>query len=362
MNNTTSKTQPSISSRKDDHIDLCATDQVEYQHKTTLLEEVELLHDSLPEVDVEGIDLTLDTIADKRLAAPLLITGMTGGAERARDINRELARVAQELGLAMGLGSQRAMFKHPELLDTYQVRDVAPDILLFGNIGVVQAAEMSLQQAEDLVGHIGADALCIHLNPGQELIQPEGDRHFKGCVEALQRFAADLSVPIIAKETGCGLSWKTLDKIRQSGVEWVDVSGAGGTTWIGVEALRTPPEQRSLGQLLWDWGVPTAASIGWASSMDLKVIGSGGLRNGLDVARALAMGATMTGMALPWLKAVYHEGFDAALQYGHTLIAQLRAIMTLTGSQNLDDLRQAPKILGPRLQRWLDAPQQGTRT
>lgn len=355
MNNTSTSTTPSISSRKDDHIDLCATDEVEYQHKTTLLEEVELLHDSLPEVDVDAIDLSCDAFPGKTLAAPLLITGMTGGAERARDINRELARVAQELGLAMGLGSQRAMLKHPELLDTYQVRDVAPDILLFGNIGAVQAAEMSLQQAEDLVGQIGADALCIHLNPGQELIQPEGDRSFEGCIEALRRFSEELSIPIIAKETGCGLSWKTLDKIKQSGVQWVDVSGAGGTTWIGVEALRTPPEQRSLGQLLWDWGVPTAASIGWASSMDLRVIGSGGLRNGLDVARALAMGATMAGMALPWLKAIYHEGFDAALQYGHTLTYQLRAIMTLTGSKDLDALRQAPRIIGPRLQRWLDA-------
>lgn len=353
MNDTSSpKTTPSISSRKDDHIDLCATDQVEYQHKTTLLEEVELLHDSLPEVDVDGVDLGLDVLG-KHLMAPVLITGMTGGAERARDINRELARVAQELGLAMGLGSQRAMLKHPELLDTYQVRDVAPDILLFGNIGAVQAAEMSLQQAEDLVGNIGADALCIHLNPGQELIQPEGDRHFKGCLDALTRFAEELSVPIIAKETGCGMSRRTLDKIKGAGVAWIDVSGAGGTTWIGVEALRTPPEQRTLGELLWDWGVPTAASIAWGHERGLNVIGSGGLRNGLDVARALAMGATMTGMALPWLKAVYHEGPEAALAYGKTLSYQLRAIMTLTGSADLDALRQTPKILGPKLERWL---------
>jgi isopentenyl-diphosphate delta-isomerase len=216
----------------------------------------------LPEVDVNNIELGLDVLG-KHLKAPVLITGMTGGAERARDINRQLAAVAQELGLAMGLGSQRAMLRHDHLLDTYKVRDVAPDVLLFGNIGAVQAAEMTLQQAEDLVGAVGADALCIHLNPGQELIQPEGDRHFKGCLNALAKFAEELSVPIIAKETGCGLSRRTLDKIKGAGVAWVDVSGAGGTTWIGVEALRTPPEQRTLGELLWDWGIPTAASIAW---------------------------------------------------------------------------------------------------
>ncbi len=344
---------PSISTRKDAHIDLCATDEVEYQHKTTLLEEVELMHDSLPEVSVDDVDLSVSMMG-KTLKAPILITGMTGGAERAREINRQLASVAQELGLAMGLGSQRAMLKHPDLLDTYEVREVAPDILLFGNIGAVQAAEMSIQQAEDLVGKVGADALCIHLNPGQELIQPEGDRDFRGCVDALQRFAEELSIPVIAKETGCGMSLKTLRKIKQANVPWVDVSGAGGTTWIGVEALRTPPEQRSLGELLWDWGVPTAASIAWASSLNLSVIGSGGLRNGLDVARALALGANLAGMALPWLKAVYHHGPEEALAYGNKLQHQLRAIMTLTGSANIAELRETPKMVGPRLERWLN--------
>lgn len=345
-------TTPSISSRKDDHIDLCATDKVESRKKTTLLEEVELLHDSLPEVSMQGITLERELFG-KRLSAPLLITGMTGGAPRAREINRELARVAQRLGLAFGVGSQRAMFKHPELLETYAVRDVAPDILLFGNIGAVQAAQMSTEQARELVGAIDADALCVHLNPGQELMQPEGDRDFRGCLEGLTRLAQELGVPVIAKETGCGLSLSALDKIKATGVEWVDVSGAGGTTWIGVETLRSPPEDRSLGELLWDWGTPTAVSIAWARRRGLRVIGSGGLRTGLDVARALALGAELTGMALPWLKAVHTHDFEHAVDYGERLIHTLRAILCLTGCQDVMELARKPRVLGPRLERWL---------
>lgn len=344
---------PHISSRKDDHIDLCATDQVEYRRKSTMLEEVELLHDSLPEIAMDEISLAREVMG-RKLDAPLLITGMTGGAERAREINRELARVAQHLGLAFGVGSQRAMFKHPDLTETYQVRDIAPDILLFGNIGVVQAAEMSTQQAQDLVGSIGADALCVHLNPGQELIQPEGDRDFKGCLDGLARLVEELDVPIIAKETGCGLSHRTLDKLARVGVEWVDVSGAGGTTWIGVETLRTPPSERSLGELLWEWGTPTAASIVWAKRRGMNVIGSGGLRNGMDAARAYALGADIAGMALPWLKAVYDHGADHAIAYGENLIHALRTILCLTGSASPEALADAPRIIHPRLATWLD--------
>lgn len=342
-----------ISTRKQDHIDLCTDDHVEFKQKTTLLNEVELMHDALPEVALRGIDLSTN-LAGLPLDIPLLITGMTGGANQATDINRELARVAQELGLAFGLGSQRAMFVHPELTPTYQVRDVAPDIVLLGNIGMVQAAEMSTRELEDIVGAVDANALCVHLNPGQELLQPEGDRDFSGCLDALARLVDELGVPIIAKETGCGLSARTLDKLVSVGVQWVDTSGAGGTTWIGVETLRTPASQRSLGEMLWEWGVPTAASIGYASRRNLGIIGSGGLRNGYDAVRAIAMGAHVAGMALPWLKAAHEGGADQALAYGQDLISTMRTIMTLTGSRDINALQRAPRMHGPTLQRWLD--------
>lgn len=344
--------QHDISQRKVDHIDLCAQKDVEYRGKTTLLEEVELLHDALPELSLDEIDISRSVLG-KTLQAPLLITGMTGGAARAQEINRTLARVAQQLGIAFGVGSQRAMMRQPELAATYQVRDVAPDILLFGNIGAVQAAESSTAQLEELVATIDADALCIHLNPGQEMIQPGGDRDFRGCLDAIHRLVEELSVPVIVKETGCGLSARTLQKLKAAGVEWVDTSGAGGTTWVGVEALRATPEKADLGELFWDWGVPTAATIAMAHRQGFRVIGSGGLRSGLDAARAIALGAELAGMALPWLKAAYNEGPEAALQFGQTTIQAIRIACLLTGSPNLDALQQAPRVLGPNLQRWL---------
>ena len=349
-------TDGDISSRKDDHIRLAAEADVEYRGKSTLLEEVELLHDSLPELAVDAVDTSLGLFG-RRLAAPLLISGMTGGAERAREINRTLAAVASELGLAFGVGSQRAMMKDPSLVDTYRVRDVAPDILLFGNIGAVQAAACETDEVAELVDAIGADALCVHLNPGQELIQPEGDRDFRGCLAALGRLADELDVPVVAKETGCGLAPRTLDNIRRAGVQWVDTSGAGGTTWIGVETLRTPPQERDVGEIFWDWGIPTAASIVYARRAGLLVIGSGGLRTGLDAARAVALGATLAGMALPWLRAAHDGGEEAALEFGRRTLHAFRTAMVLTGSRNLEGLSKAPRVLGRRLTHWLERVQ-----
>jgi isopentenyl-diphosphate delta-isomerase len=345
-------TDTSISNRKLDHLELCADEDVEYRGKTTLLDEVELLHDSLPELSVDDIDLSVDVMG-KTLSAPLLITGMTGGADEALEINRTLATVAEELGIAFGVGSQRAMLQHPELAETYQVREQAPSALLFGNIGAVQAAELSLSEAEDLVDTIGADALCIHLNPGQEMIQPEGDRDFRGCVDAISRLADELDVPVIAKETGCGLSPRTLQKLKDAGLDWVDTSGAGGTTWVGVEALRAPAEEKDVGEIFWDWGVPTAASIVYARTKGFNVIGSGGLRSGLDAARAVALGASLAGMALPWLRSAYNGGVDAAMEFGNTTLRALEVACLLTGSPNIDALRRAPRILGARLQHWI---------
>ncbi len=340
-----------ITQRKVDHLDLCAEEDVEYRGKTTLLEDVELLHDSLPELAWNEIDASTEVMG-KTLRVPLLITGMTGGASRALEINRTLASVAQELGMAFGVGSQRAMQRKPSLAETYRVREVAPDILLFGNIGVVQAAEMSTDEATDLVGSIDADALCVHLNPGQELIQPEGDRDFRGCLDAIARLADELHVPVIAKETGCGLSPRTLAGLASTGVQWVDTSGAGGTTWIGVEALRTPPHERDVGEQFWEWGVPTAASIIYAKRAGFDVVGSGGLRSGLDAAKALALGAKLAGMALPWLRAAHDGGRDAALDFGRITIRALKTAMLLTGSKTLEDLAEAPRLFGARLERW----------
>lgn len=341
-----------ISSRKVDHIDLCAREDVEYRGKTTLLEQVELLHDALPELSYDEVSL-LTSFLGVDLRAPLLITGMTGGASQATRINKELAQVAAELGLAFGVGSQRAILRDRSLASTYQVRDVAPEIAVLGNIGGVQAAEMSTAEVQDLVDLIGANGMCVHLNPGQELTQPEGDRNFRGVLDALQRLSEELQVPVIAKETGCGLSLRALEKIRKTGVSWVDTSGAGGTTWIGVEVLRTPAEKRTVGQQFWDWGVPTAPSVIWAKQHGFQTIASGGLRDGVDCAKALALGADLAGMALPWLRAAHEGGYDSALRFGEEVLKALRTTLVLTGSANLAELKVAPRILGADLRRWI---------
>ncbi len=346
-------TSPDISDRKRDHLRLCAEEEVEARVKTNLLDAVELFHDSLPELHVDEIDLSTEFLG-RRLGAPLLITGMTGGADQAARINEELAIVAQEFGLAMGIGSQRAMADDDDLTDTYRVRQVAPDIALLGNIGAVQAAQMSTDEVGELAEAIGADGMCVHLNPGQELIQPEGDRDFRGCLDGIARLVDELPIPVIVKETGCGLSPSVLSRLATVGVEWVDTAGAGGTTWIGVEARRAPGPRADLGELFWDWGIPTAASIVFAKRRGFSTIGSGGLRTGLDAARALALGADMAGMALPWLRAAHDDGVDGARQFATRCTTALRTAMALTGSQNLEALRNTDRLLGPRLKRWIE--------
>ena len=345
-----------LSRRKVDHLELCRDEAVEARQRTTLLDQVHLLHDSLPELDVDAIDLSTELLG-RRLAVPFMISGMTGGAAQAREVNRVLAAVANDRGMAFGVGSQRAMMRDPELAATYAVRDVAPDVLLLGNIGGVQAAESSTAQIRELVDAIEADALCVHLNPGQEIVQGRGhgDRDFRGVADAIARLVSDLGVPVVVKETGCGLGPRTLDRLSAAGARTVDVSGLGGTTWVGVETLRGEGVAQSVGDVLWDWGVPTAASVAWAAERGFDVIASGGLRTGLDAARALALGASVASAALPWLRAAMNGGRDAAEQVADTFAETLRAVMLLTGSADLAALRAAPRVIGPDLTRWIHA-------
>lgn len=346
-------TDGDISQRKVDHIDLCAREEVEFRLKSTLLEQVHLVHNSLPELDVSELDLSTELVG-KKIAAPVVITGMTGGAEKAREINRVLARVAEKHQIAFGVGSQRAMLVRPETTSTYEVRDVAPTALIFGNIGVVQARDISTSEAEDLAGSIGADALCVHLNPAQEMIQVDGDRDFRGCLDALGRLSEELSIPIIAKETGCGLSPAVISALIERGVDTFDVSGAGGTTWVGVEVLRARGNRRIVGEDYWEWGLPTGAVVLAMQDEPVHMIASGGLRSGHDIARAIALGARAGGMALPFLRAVDKGGFEAADFQAQRVIDGIEAAMVLTGSRNLAELRSAPRFIGAELERWAE--------
>jgi len=344
-----------LSRRKVDHLDLCANEDVEAR-RGTLLDQVHLLHDALPDLSTEDVDASVRCMG-KRLEAPLLITGMTGGADRATAVNRALASVAQKHGFAFGLGSQRAMERDPSVAASYQVRDVAPDVLLFGNLGAVQARDRSSAQVGDLVGGVGADAICIHLNVAQELVQDEGDRDFRGCVDAIQRLVEELPVPVIAKETGCGLGPAALDRLHRAGVRWVDVSGAGGTSWPGVESLRGSERQHALGSELREWGIPTAACIRYASARDFSVIASGGIRGAVDAVRSLVLGGELAGLALPFFRAYERGGVLALDAFASRLVEGIHSVMLLVGARCTAELRELPRVLGPELREWIREPE-----
>lgn len=342
-----------IGSRKDDHIELTTHEAVGFREKTTLFECVRLVHDALPELSFDEIDTSLEVFG-KRLSAPLLIAGMTGGTERAQRINRELAALADELGLAFGLGSQRAMQKDPASVESYRVRDVAPNVLLLGNLGAVQATSTSTDGVRGLIDAVGADALCVHLNPSMELVQAEGDRDFRGCLATLSRLARDLGVPVIAKETGAGLSATVARRLLAAGVRHVDVSGAGGTSWVAVETLRAPSERKGLGETFWDWGIPTAASVALVAAEPFEtVFATGGVTSGLDVARAIALGATVGGIARPVLRALEAGGPEGARALLERVRTELRMAMLLVGARDLGALRGAPRVIVGELAEWM---------
>jgi isopentenyl-diphosphate Delta-isomerase len=342
-----------ISQRKAEHLDLAARGDVSFREKTTLLEGVELVHEALPELEWSEIDLST-TVFGKPLRAPIVIAAMTGGTERAQVVNLELAEIAERRGYAIGLGSQRAMLKDRSLAATYQVRSSAPRALLLGNIGGVQAVKASNAELEDMVGAIGADALCVHLNPAMELVQAEGDRDFRGVLARLSELAQNMAFPIIAKETGCGFSRASGRRLQAAGIRNVDVSGAGGTSWVAVEAQRGTP-QHGIGEQFWDWGVPTAGSLLQLAPLGFDtLIATGGLTSGLDVARALALGAHCGGIARPVLQAWDRGGQAEAERYLSDVEAQLRAALLLTGCTSVTAARAAPYRLSAELARWTE--------
>jgi isopentenyl-diphosphate delta-isomerase len=343
-----------IGARKADHLDLCEGDEVGFRSTTTLLECVRFLHQSLPELSADEVSTEVELLG-RRLRAPIVIAAMTGGHERAATINRSLATIAQQRGYGFGLGSQRAMQRDQTMGWTFRVREWAPDVLLLGNIGVVQARETATRDLESLVHDVGADALCVHLNPAMELIQSNGDRDFRGCVQTLARLCNELPFPVIAKETGNGLSPQTIEKLVRAGVRYVDTSGAGGTSWVGVETLRAQGTARSTGNRLWDWGIPTASSIHYAASASLTTIATGGIRSGLDVARAIALGARASGIARPLLQALARQGEDGVRVYLDEVVHELRSVMLLTGTRSVEDLRHAPRIISGELEKWIAA-------
>jgi isopentenyl-diphosphate delta-isomerase len=339
--------------RKTDHIELCGTEKVAFRQKTTLLDNVQLIHQSLPEASLDELDLDVQLLG-KRLRAPIIIAAITGGTRAGGKINSDLAQIAEKHGYGFGLGSQRPMLQEPSTAASYKVRTRAPTALILGNIGVVQAREYPSQTLGAMAEQVGADALCVHMSPAMELVQPGGDRDFRGCAETFARLVRDLALPVVAKETGSGLGRRSVETLRKAGVTVVDVSGAGGTSWVGVETLRARDSAaRRVGELLWDWGVPTAVSVINAVAGGMTAIATGGIRNGLDAARALALGATAVGIARPVLQAYQKGGKKGAEAYLLQVERELSAVMILCGARTIADLQQTERVLTGELREWL---------
>jgi isopentenyl-diphosphate delta-isomerase len=350
-----------IPARKADHIDIAAGQPVTASISPGW-DDVHLLHHTLPEIDLVDVDLHTEFFG-RTLSAPLVIASMTGGHERAEEINRRLALVAAEFGLAMGVGSQRAAVRHPDLLRTYTVaRDAAPDIFLIANVGAPQlisqgaSPALTVDQIRQLVADMRADALAVHLNYLQEVVQPEGDTRARGVLSAIRALTADLDVPVIAKETGAGISRSEALQLKEAGVAGLDVGGAGGTSFALVESVRAEDRHLGasarLGQVLGDWGLPTAVSVAECTGLGLPVIATGGIRSGLDVAKALALGADVVGLARPMLSAAL-EGQAALQRLVEELLHALRVIMFLTGARKPSDLRSRERVITGQTAVWL---------
>ncbi|MDA4134251.1 MAG: type 2 isopentenyl-diphosphate Delta-isomerase [Thaumarchaeota archaeon] len=345
--------------RKEEGIDVVLGKNVQAREGTTLLECVRLIHCALPEMDMSDIDLSV-TFLGKRLKAPLVVDSMTGGAPKAEEINGTLAEMAQEHGLAMGLGSQRAGLLSEGMARTYSVaRKRAPTAFLFANIGGAQLAKgFPVKDAEMLVSMIGADALAVHLNPLQEAVQPEGETSFRGVLAAIRELCQNLSVPVMVKEVGAGISREVARELEGAGVKAINVSGAGGTSWAGVEALRAAdqkdPSKAALGALFWDWGIPTAAALLEArDAVRVPLIASGGLRNGLEVAKCLSLGAAACGMARPMLESA-SRGRKSLEAFADQTLLELRTTMFVTGASSVSELKAVRKIIIPPLTYWVD--------
>ena len=332
-----------IENRKSEHLRVCIEEDVEFQQLTSGLEKYRFTHCCLPELDRSDIELGT-TFLGKSLKAPILISSMTGGTELAHLVNTRLATVAQRYGLAMGVGSQRIALEQPELAPTFAVRSLAPDILLLANLGAVQLNYgCGLEDCLKLVELLEADALILHLNPLQEWVQSGGDSNFKGLLAKIQQICAQLPVPVIAKEVGNGISAVMAKQLIEAGVAAIDVAGAGGTSWAKVESQRAKDNrQRHLGQVFADWGLPTAECITAIRSMNstIPLIASGGLKNGLDLAKSIALGADLGGLARPFLVAAI-ESEAAVDELVKFLIAELEIVLFCTGNPNLSALKNS---------------------
>ena len=341
------KKTSSTSSRKADHIRINLTENV-VSGRSTGLESYSFPHQALPELDLKEIKLEL-SLFGKDISAPLFISSMTGGTSEAGKINRILAAAAQEAGIPMGVGSQRAALEDDQLVEGFQVREIAPDILLFANLGAVQLNYgLDIADCQRAVDMIEADALILHLNPLQEAVMPEGDTNFSGLVGKIEEVCKTLSVPVIAKEVGWGISSQAARLLLNAGISAIDVAGAGGTSWTEVEMHRAETDiQRQVASSFVDWGIPTAESIQIVRDLapHLPIFASGGIRSGVEIAKSIALGADLAGLAGPFLKAAA-DSQEAVHQEIDRITTEIRISMFAAGARDLKALREIQLIKG----------------
>jgi isopentenyl-diphosphate delta-isomerase len=349
----------SIVKRKQRHIRVSLEKNVDSETPTGF-GDVSLIHRAAPEIDLRDVDVSTKLFG-RQLSAPLIISAITGGTEEAERINRILAKVAQKHEIGIGVGSQRIAIEQPELERTFSiVREAAQDTLVIGNIGCPQISlGWGVKEARKAIEMVDADALAIHMNPLQEAVQVRGDTKYKGIVKKIKELTGSLEVPVIMKETGAGISYEDAARFEAVGVAGFEISGLGGTSWAAVEhhIAREMGEERMecIGKALWSWGIPTACSLVEVRTASKgKVIASGGLRNGLEVAKALTLGADAVGIAKPFLqKAV--EGEEALERYIEMIIDETKICMFLVGAQNLAEMSKAPAVVTGRTAEWLRA-------
>lgn len=346
-----------IETRKQRHIRLAIEENVQ-SDVTSGLEDARLIHRSLPEIDLEEVSTGIELFG-RRLAAPLIISAITGGTAQAKEINATLASATEKFRIGIGVGSQRIAIENPSTAHTFGVvRERAPSALVIGNMGCPQLSlGWGAKEAQRCVDMIEADALAIHMNALQEAIQVGGETRYRGILTKLREVVGGVDVPVVMKETGCGVAFEDAIKLEEAGVRGLDVSGVGGTSWAAVEHHIAKEvgkrDQQALGESLWNWGIPTAVSIVEARrSTGLKIIASGGIRTGVDMAKAIALGADAVGIAKPFLqKAV--EGPEALKEHIERILLEFRATMFLVGAKDADDLKRVPLVVMGRTAEWL---------
>jgi isopentenyl-diphosphate delta-isomerase len=337
----------SVSKRKAEHIQIVKNEAVEFERKSTGFEYYDFIHCALPEAHYDRITPAV-TFLGKSLSFPLLISPMTGGFHEGEIINRQLAQVCHHEEVALGVGSQRQILEDNRYVESYRVvRKSAPKAVIIGNIGAAQIATMkNLDPVKRMVEIIEADAMAIHLNPLQEILQPDGDRDFRGVRKRIEQIVGELSVPVIVKEVGCGISASVALQLVEAGVSFIDVAGAGGTSWAAIEAHR---EKRiDLSERFREWGIPTAQSLERISRIKgIRLIASGGIRDGQTIAKALALGAEICGAAYPFLKKLLEEGVEGLCSTISLWREEFKMVLFLTGCQKVSDLTRDKLMLIP---------------